>query len=126
MTMVTESDVMVPVLFNRSASSLYQGLLALIAGVMVTPPFPPPPPLTVRAIVAVRVTPPPVAVIVTFVEPGVAALDATKVTVALVPVVDVGLKLAVTPPGNPLALKATLDVKPPLRVTLSALVALAP
>src|SRR5215475_5363938 len=107
-------------------SSLNQGLLALIAGVMVTPPVPPPPPLTVRAITVVLVNPPPVAVMVTFAEPDVAALEAMKVTVLLVPVVEVGLKLVVTPLGNPLALKATLLVNPPTRVMESVLAALAP
>jgi len=125
MTMVTESAVMVPVLFNRITSSLYQGLLALIAGVMLTPPVPPPP-LTVRAIVVVRVNPPPVAVMAQFVEPKVAALEAVKVTVELDPVVEAGLKLAVTPLGNPVALKATLLVNPPVRVMESVLEALAP
>src|SRR5262245_36974066 len=125
MTMVTERAVIVPVLFNRITSSLYQGLLALIAGVMVTPPVPPPP-LTVREIVVVRVNPPPVAVMATFVEPNVAALEAVKVTVELVPVVEGGLKVAVTPLGNPLALKATLPANPPARVTVSVLAALAP
>jgi hypothetical protein len=36
------------------------------------------------------------------------------------------LKLAVTPLGNPLALKATASVKPPVRVMVIALVAVAP
>src|SRR5262245_54474418 len=125
MTMVTESAVMFPVLFSRMTSSLYQGLLGLIAGVMVTPPVPPPP-LTVRAIVAVRVNPPPVAEMVTFAEPKGAALEAVKVTVELVPVVEGGLKVAVTPLGNPLALKATLPANPPTRVMESVLAALAP
>jgi hypothetical protein len=123
--MVTESAVMVPVLFSRMTSSLNQALLALIAGVMVTPPVPPPP-LTVRAITVVRVNPPPVAVMVAFAEPNVAALEAVKVTALLVPVVDGGLKLAVTPLGNPLALKATLLVNPPTRVMERVLAALAP
>jgi hypothetical protein len=126
MTIVTERAVMVPVLFSRMTSSLYQGLLALIAGVTVTPPVPPPPPLTVRAITVVRVSPPPVAVMVTFAEPNVAALEAVKVTVELAPVVVCGLKLAVTPPGNPLALKVTPPTKPPTRVMESVLAALAP
>src|SRR5262249_19703815 len=102
-------------------SSLNQGPLALIAGVMVTPPVPPPPPLTVRAITVVRVNPPPVAVMVTFEEPKVAAFEAVKVTVALVPVADGGLKLAVTPLGSPVALKVTLLVNPPARAMESVL-----
>jgi hypothetical protein len=80
----------------------------------------------VRAIVVVRVNPPPVAVMVTFAEPKVAALEAVKFTVALVAVVEAGLKLAVTPLGNPLALKDTLPVNPPTRVTVSVLAAVAP
>src|SRR5262245_55285234 len=107
-------------------SSLNQGLLALIAGVMVTPPVPPPPPLTVMKITSVRVNPPAVAGMVTFAEPNGAALEAMKVTVELVPVVDGGLKPAVTPLGNPLALKATLPANPPTRVMESVLEALAP
>ena len=126
MTIVTESAVMVPVLLSRMTCSLNQGPLALIAGVMVTPPVPPPPPLTVRAIVAVRVNPPPVAVMVTFAAPNVAALEAVKVTVEVAPVVEGGLKLAVTPLGNPLALKVTLPTNPPTRVMESVLAALAP
>jgi hypothetical protein len=125
MTIVIESEVIVPVLLSRMTSSLYQGLLAMIAGVTVTPPVPPPP-FTVRAIVVVLVNPPPVPVIVMFAEPKVAALEAVKVTVALVPVVEGGLKLAVRPLGNPLALKATLLVKPPTRAMVIALATLAP
>jgi hypothetical protein len=96
-----------------------------MAGVTVTPPVAPPP-FTVRATVVVRVNPPPVPVMVTFAEPKVAAPEAVKVTVALVPVVEDGLKLAETPFGNPLALRATLLAKPPTRATVIALVPLAP
>ena len=35
------------------------------------------------------------------------------------PVTDVGLKLALAPAGNPLALKLTLPVKPPLPVAVA-------
>jgi len=91
---------------------------------MVTAPVPPP--LTVRAIVVVRVNAPAVAVMATFAEPNVAALEAVKVTVELAPVVEGGLKLAVTPLGNPLALKVTLPTNPPTRVMESVLAALAP
>jgi hypothetical protein len=63
---------------------------------------------------------------VTFAEPNGAALEAVKVTVELVPVVEGGLKVAVTPLGNPLALKATLLVNPPSREMESMLEALAP
>src|SRR5262249_7381934 len=81
---------------------------------------------TVRLIVAVRVRPPPDPVTVTVTAPIVAALDAVNVNTLLVPVAEAGLKLAVTPLGNPLALKATAPVKPPLRVIVIALVPLAP
>lgn len=58
--------------------------------------------------------------------PAAAVLDAVKVSV-LVPVVkEVGLKLAVTPVGNPLALNATLLVNPPLGVTVTVLVPVPP
>src|SRR5262249_27794765 len=105
MMIVTESDVMVPVLLSRMTSSLYQGLLALIAGVTVTPPVPPLTSFTVRLSDVVRVRPPPVPVTVMIAAPTAAALEAVKFKALLVPVVEVGLKLAVTPLGNPLALK---------------------
>src|SRR5262245_55111544 len=108
------------------ASSLNHGPLALIIGVTVTPPVPPPPSFTVRLIEVVRVRPPPVPVTVTVAGPGVAALDADKVSELLVPVVELGLKLAITPLGNPLALKATAPVNPFRRVMVIALVPLAP
>jgi hypothetical protein len=66
---------------------------------------------TVRLIVVVRVRLPPTPVTVTVAEPKAAVLDAASVSVLLPPVVEAGLKLAVTPLGNPLALKATLLVK---------------
>src|SRR5215510_9109422 len=106
------------------ASSLNHGPLAMITGVTVTPPVPPP--FTVKLIDVVRVRPPPVPVTVTVAGPRVAALDADKVNELLVPVVEVGLKLAVTPLGNPLALKATPLVNPFRRVTVIALIPLAP
>jgi hypothetical protein len=80
---------------------------------------------TIRLIVAVRVRPPPVPVTVTVAEPRAAALDAVRVSVLLPPVVEEGLKLAVTPLGNPLALKATLSVMP-ARLIVIALVTLGP
>ena len=61
----------------------------------------------------------------TFAAPAVAPLDAANVTV-LVPVVEIGLKLAVTPDGNPLALSVTLPVKPPRGTTVTVLVAVPP
>jgi hypothetical protein len=81
---------------------------------------------TVRLIVVVLVRPPPVPVIVTVAAPVVAVADAASVTTVLVPVVEIGLNDAVTPPGNPLALNATLLVKPFSRVTVIVLVPLAP
>src|SRR6185369_7263467 len=63
--------------------------------------------LTMRLIVVVRVSPPPVPVIVTVAGPVVAVLDAARVSVLLFPVVEAGLKAAVTPDGNPLAVRAT-------------------
>ena len=57
--------------------------------------------------------------------PAVAVVDAENVTV-LEPPVDAGLKEAETPVGNPLALKATLPLKPPLGVTEIVSVAVAP
>jgi hypothetical protein len=77
-------------------------------------------------IVAVRVKPPPAPVTVTVAAPSVAVLDAVKVSALLPPVVEPGLKLAVTPAGNPLALKATLLVNPFRRVMVIVLVPLAP
>src|SRR5262245_64115285 len=108
MMIVTESDVMVPELLSRMTSSLYQGLLALIAGVTVTPPVPPLTSFIVRLSDVVRVRPPPVPVMVMFAAPKVAALEAVKVKVLLAPVVEVGLKLAVTPFGNPLDRKSVV------------------
>jgi hypothetical protein len=54
--------------------------------------------------------------------PSVAVLDAERVRTLLPPVVEVGLKPAVTPPGNPLAPNATLPVKPPVRVIVIVIV----
>ena len=82
--------------------------------------------LTVRINWVVRVSPPPVPVTVTLVIPVAAVLDAVRVSVLLVPVTDAGLNVAVTPLGNPLALKATLLANPPTRVRVSVLAALAP
>ena len=77
-------------------------------------------------IVVVRVRPPPVPVTVTVAAPRVAALEAVNVNTLLVPVAGFEPKLALTPLGNPLALKATLSVKPPVRVTVIALFAVKP
>src|SRR5262249_5696311 len=107
------------------ACSLNQGLLVVTAGVTVTPPVPVSP-FTVRLKVAFRVRPPPVPLTVTFTVPVVAALEAARVSVLLAPVVDGGLKVAVTPLGNPVALSATLLVNPPVRVIVIVLAPLAP
>ena len=81
---------------------------------------------TVRLIVAVCVSPPPVPVTVIVAGPAAAVLEAEKVSVLLVPVVEVGLKAAVTPAGNPLIVKATLGVNPFSRFTVIVLGAVAP
>jgi hypothetical protein len=126
MVIVTESDVIAPVLLKRRASSLNQGPLAMITGVIVTPPVPPPPTPTVRSIVVVRLNPPPVPVTVIAACPRAAVLDAVRVNVVPAPVDDSGAKAAVTPAGKPLAVKATLPVNPPVRVIATALVPIAP
>src|SRR6266508_2636748 len=93
------------VLLRLMACSLNQGPFELITGVTVTPPVP---------------------VTVTVAAPRVAALEVVNVNTLLVPVAGFELKLALTPLGNPLALKVTPPVKPPLRVMVIALVPLAP
>jgi hypothetical protein len=73
----------------------------------------------VKATVVVCVTPPPVAVTVTFTVPAVAVLLAVSVSVELpLPgaAMEAGLKLAVTPEGNPDTDKETAELKPPLTV----------
>ena len=73
-------------------------------------------------------SPPPVPVIVTVAVVSVAVADAVSVRTLLVPVVDVGvgLKLAVTPVGMPLALNETALANPPVRAMDIVLVPLAP
>jgi len=73
----------------------------------------------VRAIVVVCETLPPVAVMVMLAVPVVAVLLAEKVRVELPPpgaAMETGLKLAVTPAGNPEADNETAELKPPLTV----------
>ena len=94
----------------------------LTIGVTVTPPVPVVGVVTFSEMLAARVGPPPVPVTVTVAGPVVAVHDAVKLRVLLLPVVDPGLKAAVTPAGKPVALKTTLAVKL-VRVMLIALVA---
>src|SRR6185436_13623284 len=108
--MVTDNADRAPVWLTRICCSLNHGPLEVTAGVTVTPPVPPPS-LTVRARVVVRVSPPPAPLMVTVAGPVAAVADALKVTMLLVPSADAGLKLAVTPEGNPLAPRATAAVK---------------
>jgi hypothetical protein len=81
--------------------------------------------VTVRPIVEVAVNAPLVPVIVTVLVPGVATAEAANVSVVLDPVVEAGVKVAVTPAGIPLAVKATAPVKPPAGVIVSMLELLA-
>src|SRR5215471_1828425 len=74
--------------------------------------------VTVTLICVVAESVPLEPVIVTVAVPAVAVLDAESVSV-LEPVVDAGLKEAETPAGNPLALNATLPLKPPEGVTVT-------
>ena len=121
---VIESAVMVPVLVSLTPSSSKKGWLELITVDSVTPPVVPEL-VTVRAIVVLCVKDPLVPVTVTLAVPVAAVLDAAKVTL-LVPVVDAGLKLAVTPVGKPLAARATVPVKPFSGLTVMVLLADAP
>ena len=82
--------------------------------------------LTVRLRVVERESPPPEPLIVTLTVPVAAVLEAASVRALLPPVVEGGLKVAVTPLGNPVALKATLLVNPPLRVMVIVLAPLPP
>lgn len=91
--------------------------------------LPPPDALTVRAMMVVCVTVPPVAVTVTFTVPVVAVLLAVNVSVELpLPgaTMDVGLKLAVTPAGKPEADNDTAELKPPLTVVEMVLAPVVP
>jgi hypothetical protein len=81
--------------------------------------------VTVRLIVVVWVMLPDVPVMVTVVVPGDAVALAANVTV-LVLVAGFGLKLAVTPAGNPDAARVTLPLKPLDGVIVMVLVPLVP
>src|ERR1700704_2537903 len=73
--------------------------------------------------------PPPVADRVTLAVPMVAVLLAVRVRVELPPpgaAMEAGLKLAVTPAGNPEAVNATAALNPPLTVVEIVLVPEAP
>jgi hypothetical protein len=65
-------------------------------------------------------------VITTDDEISAALLDAVKVMVLKAPVVEAGLKVAVTPLGRLLALRATLPANPPVLAMLTVLVLLVP
>lgn len=69
--------------------------------------------VTVRETVAVCVIPPPVPVTVIVYTPA-AVVEATAMVIVDVPepVIDVGLKLTVTPAGWPLAVNETVELKP--------------
>lgn len=82
--------------------------------------------VTVRTSVAVCVSVPLTPVTVMVAAPTVAVADAVKVNVLAAVVVDAGLKLAVTPGGKPLAVRATLPANPLSRVKVMALAAVPP
>ena len=85
--------------------------------------------VTVRLMAVVWVTPPPVAVTVMVVTPVTAVLLAERVSVELpLPgaAIEAGLKLAVTPEGNPEADKETAELKPPLTLVVIVLLPEAP
>ncbi len=69
--------------------------------------------------------PPEVPVMVTAEVPSVAELAAVRISV-LLPVVLAGLKDAVTPPGRPVAAKATGPLNPFCGVTVIVLLPVAP
>ena len=124
--MVTVIAVSGAVLASLTSSSLKKLLLEATTGVTVTPP-PPVAVVTVRETFVVWLTVPLVPVTVIVAAPKVAVLEAVKVRTLLVPVVVVvcGLKPAVTPVGNPLAVKATVLANPFNRVIVIVLVPLA-
>src|SRR5580658_2271370 len=75
--------------------------------------------VTSSEMVVVWVMPPPVAVMVTVLVPVEALLLALKVTVELPDpgaAIEVGLKVAVTPDGRPLAEREIAELKPPATV----------
>lgn len=122
---VSDNAVSGAVLLIFTPSSSKNGPFELMTGVAVTPPVPVTAAFTVRVSVAVCVSVPLTPVTVIVAAPSVAVLEAVNVRV-LVVVVEAGLKAAVTPVGNPLALSATLPVNPPEGVTVIVLVPVAP
>src|ERR1051325_928000 len=104
--MVTLSAVTLAVLASCTCSSLNHGPFAATTGVTAPPPVPP-----VLAFVKpselLWVGQPPVPVTTRVAVPRVALADAQTLRAALVPVVDVGLKVAVTPEGSVRALNGT-------------------
>ena len=85
--------------------------------------------VTVRVMAVVWVTPPPVAVTVTVAAPVAAVVLAERVSVELPPpgaAIEAGLKLAVTPAGNPEAESDTAELKPPLTRVVMVLLPEAP
>ena len=91
---------------------------------MVVPPEP-----TVSETVVLCETPPPLALIAIVDVPVVAVLLAVNVSVELPEpgaAIDVGLKLAVTPAGSPLAESDTAELKPPETVVETVVVFVPP
>ena len=83
--------------------------------------------VTVSVMAAVSTVDPLVPVIVTVAAPTVAVAVAVKVSVLPAePVIEAGLKLAVTPAGRPLTVKATALSKPLIAETMTLLVAVVP
>lgn len=83
--------------------------------------------VTVSVSVVEAVVEPLVPVMVTVAAPTVAVFDAVKVRVLPAdPLTDAGLNEAVTPVGRPLALRATVPVKPLMALTVTLADALVP
>jgi hypothetical protein len=123
--MEIDRAVMAAVLLIFTPSSSKKALLELITVANVTPPLPVPAVVIVSVMLAVWLRFPLVPVTVTVAAPTVAVLEAVKVTL-LVPVVDAGLKLAVTPVGRPLAASATVPLNPFEGATVIVLLPVAP
>jgi hypothetical protein len=67
-----------------------------------------------------------VQVMVAFASPTVAVAVAANVAIVLDPVIDAGLKLTLTPDGNPLTAQDIVPVNPPVRAIVIVLVPLVP